>query len=68
MVDEPKLFIASIGGEHASQSVNIMYEKAKEPEELEILEGSAHGTFIFEEEPESGKKIKQLVMDFLNNI
>lgn len=63
----PKLFIASRGDEPAAQNANIFFEKSSEPKSIEILDGKAHGTFIFEEEPQNAEKLKQLILDFLNN-
>ncbi len=60
-----KLFIASQGDEYAAQAANDMYEKSMEPKMLEILDGSAHGTFVFEEEPENAAKVEEIVLNFL---
>ena len=60
-----KLFIASQGDAGAAQSATEMYEKSMEPKWLEILDGSSHGTFIFEEEPENAQKVIDIVLNFL---
>lgn len=60
-----KLFIASQGDAGAAQSATEMHEKSMEPKWLEILDGSSHGTFIFEEEPENAQKVIDIVLNFL---
>lgn len=66
-IDAPILFIASEGDEYAAASAESLFDMSLEPKEIEILDGSAHGTFIFEKEPENGAIVKQLVLDFLNS-
>ena len=66
-IDAPKLFIASKGDEYAAESAESLFKGSPEPKEIEILDGSAHGTFIFEKEPENGEKVKQIVLNFLDN-
>jgi len=62
----PKLFIASKGDTYAFKSANFFYDNSNEPKEKLILDGKSHGTFIFNEEPENGNKIKEAVTIFLN--
>lgn len=64
----PKLFIATKGDTFAAQSASTFFEKSKEPKEIQILEGSAHGTYIFEEEPQNAERLKELILDFLNEL
>lgn len=66
-IDAPKLFIASQGDENAAASAESLFERSPEPKEIETLDGNSHGTFIFEEEPENGEIVKQIVLDFLNS-
>ena len=65
-IDAPKLFIASEGDGYAAESAQSLFDRSPEPKEIEILNGSAHGTFIFEEEPANGEIIKQRVLEFLD--
>jgi len=65
-IDAPKLFIASKGDGNAVESANTLFDASPEPKEIEILDGSAHGTFIFEKEPDNAEIVKQIVLDFLN--
>jgi len=60
-----KLFIASQGDGDNAQAATEMFEKSMEPKWLEILDGSSHGTFIFEQEPENAKRVEELVLNFL---
>jgi alpha/beta superfamily hydrolase len=60
-----KLFIASQGDGNAAQVATEMYDKSMEPKQIEILEGSSHGTFIFEEEPENAEIVKDIILFFL---
>ncbi|OFW52905.1 MAG: hypothetical protein A2163_07530 [Actinobacteria bacterium RBG_13_35_12] len=66
-IDAPILFIASQGDEDAAASAESLFDMSLEPKEIEILDGNSHGTFIFEEEPENGEIVKQLVLDFLDS-
>jgi pimeloyl-ACP methyl ester carboxylesterase len=66
-IDAPKLFIASQGDGIAAESANTLFDASPEPKEIEILDGSAHGTFIFEKEPDNAEIVKQIVLDFLNS-
>jgi pimeloyl-ACP methyl ester carboxylesterase len=66
-IDAPILFIASQGDENAAASAESLFERSLEPKEIVILDGNSHGTFIFEEEPENGEIVKQIVLDFLNS-
>src|SRR4030042_2925625 len=61
-IDAPILFIASQGDEEAAASAESLFDMSLEPKEIEILDGNSHGTFIFEEEPENGEIVKQLVL------
>lgn len=67
-VNCPKLFIASKGDKFAAKSAYTFFEKSPQPKDIEILDGNAHGSFIFTEEPQNGEKLKQLILDFLNGI
>ncbi len=60
-----KLFIASQGDEGAVSSATEMYEMSMEPKQLEILDGSSHGTFIFAEEPEIAERLEEIILFFL---
>lgn len=64
----PKLFIATKGDTFAAQSASTFFEKSKEPKEIQILDGSAHGTYIFEKEPQNAEKLKELILNFLNEL
>jgi pimeloyl-ACP methyl ester carboxylesterase len=66
-IDAPKFFIASRGDEHAAESAESLFERSPEPKEIRILDGKAHGTFIFDEEPENGEIVKQIILNFLND-
>ena len=63
----PKLIIASKGDIPAADSADSLFKKFPKPKDIKIFDGSAHGTFIFDEEPENGKVLKQLIIDFLNS-
>ncbi|MCL5073698.1 MAG: alpha/beta fold hydrolase [Actinobacteria bacterium] len=63
----PKLFIASKEDIYAFGSMNFFYDNSDEPKEKLTLDGKSHGTFIFDEEPENGEKIKESVITFLNS-
>ncbi|MCJ7727958.1 MAG: alpha/beta hydrolase [Actinobacteria bacterium] len=66
-IDAPKLFIANRGDGNTAESANTLFDASPEPKEIEILDGSAHGTFIFEKEPDNADIVKQIVLDFLNS-
>ena len=63
----PKLIIASKGDMPAADSADVLFKEFPEPKSIKIFDGNAHGTFIFDEEPENGKVLKQLIIDFLNS-
>ena len=63
----PKIFISAKGDEYHAESANRLYENAVEPKAIEIIEGKAHGTFIFEEEPENAQTLKDIIFNFLDN-
>ena len=63
----PKLVIASKGDVPVAESANILFEEFSEPKSIKIFDGSAHGTFIFDKEPEKGEILKKLILDFLNS-
>jgi len=63
----PKLFIASKNDTYAFESMNFFYDNSDEPKEKLALDGKSHGTFIFDEEPENGDKIKESVITFLKS-
>ncbi|MHB1443268.1 MAG: alpha/beta hydrolase [Candidatus Humimicrobiaceae bacterium] len=60
----PKLFIAAKDDAYAFKSANFFYDNSNEPKEKLILDGKSHGTFIFNEEPENGNKIREAVILF----
>jgi pimeloyl-ACP methyl ester carboxylesterase len=62
----PKLFIASKGDGLAADSAKTFYEKSLESKDIKILDGSAHGTFIFNQDPKNAEILKNLIIDFLN--
>lgn len=66
-IDAPKLFIASQGDKNAAKSANTLFDASAEPKEIEILDGNAHGTYIFEKEPDNADIVKQIVLYFLNS-
>jgi pimeloyl-ACP methyl ester carboxylesterase len=74
-VDEPellegaKLFIVTRddsrgGGVRRLPEIRDQYERAREPKELVILEGSAHAQFVFE--TEQGESLMREIMRFLS--
>lgn len=62
----PKLFIASKGDGSAADSAETFYKKSVEPKDFKILDGSSHGTFIFDQDPKNAEILKNLIIDFLN--
>ena len=61
----PKLFIASQGDESAADAANKFYEESSTSKYMTILNGSSHGTFVFDEEPDEAEIAKQNIFDFL---
>ncbi len=64
-IGSPKLFMASQGDGGAADAANKFYEDSTTSKYLTILNGSSHGTFIFEEEPENAEIAKQNIFEFL---
>ena len=64
----PKLFMASQGDVSAANAANQFFEDSSKSKYLVILNGSAHGTFIFQEEPEEAETAKQNMYDFLDSL
>jgi len=54
----PKLFMASQGDGDAADVANKFYEDSSTSKYMTILNGSSHGTFVFEEEPENAEIAK----------
>jgi alpha-beta hydrolase superfamily lysophospholipase len=59
----PKLFAVSRGDALAAK-VREQFEKAPEPKELMILEGSAHAQFLFR--TDQGERLMQKILEFLS--
>jgi pimeloyl-ACP methyl ester carboxylesterase len=59
----PKLFVVSRGDALASK-VQGQFEKAPEPKELLILDGSAHAQFLFE--TGQGERLMKKILEFLS--
>jgi len=59
----PKLFVVSRGDSLAAK-VSEQFEKAPEPKELLILDGSAHAQFLFE--TDQGERLMNKILDFLS--
>ncbi len=66
-INAPKLFIVSRGDVSEAESARALYQASSEPKSLSILDGSAHGTYIFDDEPDNAEILKQIVLDFLNS-
>ena len=66
-IQSPKLFMASQGDGGAIDAANQFYKDSALPKDIKILNGSSHGTFVFEEEPENAEMAKQNMFDFLDN-
>ena len=64
-IECPKLFMASQGDGDAADVANKFYEDSSTPKYMTILNGSLHGTFVFEEEPEDAEIAKQNIFEFL---
>lgn len=64
-IGSPKLFMASQGDGGAADAANKFYEDSSTSKYMTILNGSSHGTFIFEEEPENAEIAKQNILEFL---
>ena len=65
-IDAPKFFIASQGDGNSAASADTLHQASLEPKGMLILDGSAHGTYIFDEEPENGKLLKMQILSFLD--
>ena len=61
----PKLFVVSRGDALAAK-VREQFEKAPEPKELSILEGSAHAQFLFQ--TDQGERLMKKILEFLPEI
>ena len=59
----PKLFVVSRGDALAAK-VQGQFEKAPEPKELLILDGSAHAQFLFE--TDQGERLMKKILEFLS--
>ena len=59
----PKLFVTS-SGDGLAAKVREQFEKAPEPKELVILDGSAHAQFLFE--TDQGERLMNKLLDFLS--
>ena len=59
----PKLFVISKGDGLAAK-VREQFEKAPEPKELMILEGSAHAQFLFQ--TDQGERLMKKILEFLS--
>ena len=59
----PKLFVTSKGDGLAAK-VREQFEKAPEPKELMILEGSAHAQFLFQ--TDQGERLMKKILEFLS--
>ena len=59
----PKLF-AVASGDGLAAKVKEQFEKAPEPKELLILDGSAHAQFLFE--TDQGERLMARILDFLS--
>ncbi|MGO4881003.1 MAG: alpha/beta hydrolase [Bryobacteraceae bacterium] len=59
----PKLFVVSRGDGLAAK-VREQFEKAPEPKELLILDGSAHAQFLFQ--TEQGERLMKRILEFLS--
>lgn len=64
-IGSPKLFIASQGDGGAADAANKFYEDSSTSKYMTILNGSSHGTFVFDEEPDEAEIAKQSIFDFL---
>ncbi len=58
----PKLFVVSRGDALAAK-VQEQFEKAPEPKDLMILEGSAHAQFLFQ--TDQGERLMNKILEFL---
>jgi len=59
----PKLFVTS-SGDGLAAKVREQFEKAPEPKELVILDGSAHAQFLFE--TDQGERLMNKLLEFLS--
>jgi len=64
-IECPKLFMASQGDGGAADAANKFYEDSTTSKYMTILNGSSHGTFVFDEEPENAEIAKQNIFEFL---
>jgi alpha/beta superfamily hydrolase len=60
----PKLFVTSQGDGLAAK-VREQFEKAPEPKELMILQGSAHAQFLFQ--TDQGERLMKRILEFLSD-
>jgi ABC-type tungstate transport system permease subunit len=63
-VSERKLFIASKGDSSATTSLERLFERAPEPKEEKVFEGSDHGTYLLEGKYAAEAKVA--IMAFLS--
>jgi hypothetical protein len=52
-------------GDRLAAKVQEQFEKAPEPKELLLLDGSAHAQFLFE--TDQGERLMSKLLDFLSN-
>ena len=63
-VSERKLFIASKGDSSATTSLERLFERAPEPKEAKVFEGSEHGTNLLE--GKDAAEVKAAIITFLS--
>ena len=63
-ISERKLFIASEGDTSAATSLERLFERAPEPKEEKVFEGSEHGTYLLE--GEHAAELKAAIRAFLS--
>jgi pimeloyl-ACP methyl ester carboxylesterase len=64
LIDEPKLFVASLGDGPAAVTAQQFYALAPSPKRVEVVNGSDHGIELVE--GERAQAVRRLVLEFLS--
>ena len=64
-IDGPKLFIVAQNDQPFADDANAMFADATDPKNLQVLEGSAHGTDLLR--GDTASETRRLIFDFLDS-
>jgi pimeloyl-ACP methyl ester carboxylesterase len=62
-ITAPKLFIAAEGDTPYVEDVRSLFERARDPKELQIVNGREHGTGLIE--GSQGGEVRRMILDFI---